>query len=51
MTAKAFDDDRTACLAAGMNVHLAKPVDPSQLSESLLRCLPQRATTPSREVT
>jgi CheY-like chemotaxis protein len=45
MTANAFDDDRAACLGAGMNDHLAKPVDPSKLYDSLLRWLPQRAAT------
>ncbi len=40
MTANAFDDDRRACLAAGMNDHLAKPVDPERLYATLARWIP-----------
>jgi len=42
MTAKAFDKVRETCLAAGMNDHIAKPVDPDRLYESLLKWLEKR---------
>ena len=37
MTANAFSADRDRCLGAGMNDHVAKPVDPERLYETLLR--------------
>jgi hypothetical protein len=48
VTANAFDEDRQRCLAAGMNDHLAKPVDPSRLHEMLLRWLPRPVSLADR---
>jgi len=39
MTANAFEEDRAACLAAGMDDHLAKPFTPPQLQATLLKWL------------
>jgi PAS domain S-box-containing protein len=58
ITANAFDEDRQACRAAGMNDFLAKPVDVQQLYEVLLRWLdhsiaaepPPRAVAPGPRV-
>ncbi|HEX7636899.1 MAG TPA: PAS domain S-box protein, partial [Burkholderiaceae bacterium] len=49
MTASAFGADRDACLAAGMNDHIGKPVDPVRLYETLLRWLDdtRRPTLPA----
>jgi two-component system sensor histidine kinase/response regulator len=37
MTANAMAEDRAHCLQAGMNDHVAKPIDPDQLWQTLLR--------------
>ena len=39
MTANAFAQDKAACMAAGMNDFVAKPVDPDALFETMLKWL------------
>ena len=40
LTANAFDDDRRACLHAGMDGFLSKPLDPAALDATLARLRP-----------
>lgn len=47
MTANAFSDDRTECFEAGMNDHVAKPVNPHVLFSTLLKWLPAPALQPT----
>jgi len=44
MTANAMASDREKCVQAGMNDHLAKPIDPDQLFGTLLRWIKPRAS-------
>ena len=46
MTANAMASDREQCLAAGMNAHLAKPIDPDELFALLLQWLPVAVEQP-----
>ena len=51
MTANAMAADRDKCLDAGMNDHIAKPIDPDQLFKVLLRWASRRDTEPTMEET
>jgi signal transduction histidine kinase/ActR/RegA family two-component response regulator len=42
MTANAYESDRDACLAAGMDGFIPKPVEPDQLYATLWQCLSER---------
>ena len=39
MTANAFEEDRQRAFSAGMNGHVAKPIDVSELMETLQKIL------------
>ena len=45
MTANAMAQDREACAEAGMNGHVAKPIEPDELYRELLAWLPARIGT------
>jgi hypothetical protein len=42
MTANAFSEDRQACLTAGMDDFITKPVDPDVLFDALLKWFSRR---------
>jgi two-component system sensor histidine kinase/response regulator len=46
MTANVMQADRERCLEAGMNAHIAKPIEPSDLCDTLLAWVPARAGAP-----
>jgi PAS domain S-box-containing protein len=43
MTAHAMAEERERCIAAGMNDHITKPIDPDVMFATLLRWLPKRS--------
>ena len=42
MTANAYEEDVHECMAAGMNAHIAKPIDTRLMIETLERCIRER---------
>jgi CheY-like chemotaxis protein len=44
MTANAFEEDRKACLEAGMNEHIGKPIDIPQLKRAITKLLTKRGS-------
>ncbi len=48
MTAHAMAGDRDKSLAAGMNDHVAKPIDPDELFNTLEKWIPRQAGRPAR---
>ena len=57
MTANVFTEDRAACLAAGMNDFMTKPIEPKQMFKMLAHYLPEAdppslpAAAPAAELT
>jgi CheY-like chemotaxis protein/HPt (histidine-containing phosphotransfer) domain-containing protein len=47
MTANAMAGDREECIAAGMNDHVAKPIDPKELFKALVHWIPEGERTPA----
>ena len=42
MTADAFEEDIQKCLDAGMNAHIAKPIDPVKMGQTIRETIAER---------
>jgi len=42
MTANTFDEDVNRCMEAGMNAHIAKPIDAQLMFEVLAKCIKEK---------
>jgi two-component system, sensor histidine kinase and response regulator len=47
LTANVMSEDRERCIAAGMDAHLGKPIEPAQVIETLSRFLKQATLAPA----
>jgi two-component system, sensor histidine kinase and response regulator len=47
LTANVMSEDRERCIAAGMDAHLGKPIEPAQVIEALSRFLKSSAAEPA----
>jgi two-component system sensor histidine kinase/response regulator len=47
LTANVMSEDRENCIAAGMDAHLGKPIEPAQMIEVLTRFLKARTSAPA----
>ena len=50
MTANVMEADKKLCLDAGMNDHVAKPIEPEELWTALLRWIPRKAKAKDEQV-
>jgi two-component system sensor histidine kinase/response regulator len=47
LTANVMSEDRESCVAAGMDAHLGKPIEPKQMIDTLSRFLKEEAVPPA----
>jgi PAS domain S-box-containing protein len=47
LTANVMSEDRENCVAAGMDAHLGKPIEPKQMIDTLMRFLKEKVVPPA----